>query len=256
MSTSLVDLDTDSANSNINVAIRQWREALDQELAAHFQLQKLLDTMLKDMKDGNTQEAFQIATFQVMPQTMKVQGDELGVVGATMNIESACQTDTTNAQNNITSNGNMTQKQAAEFVKEIKQFYNEVKAELNPAPGGKSWMSSSTAESLLSAMDQISKSFGAKNPDELNPNTVMFTFNFWVQNPNATSSNGKTGQQNLQNLQTSFSNWNNIETAQSQGTQTYEQFKANTFNQYMNTCKNFYQSLTRQFQSFVQNEKA
>lgn len=249
-------------NTNLNNFLKQWEEANQQYALDYSYLINALAQMLAEAKSGNVQEAFQQAELAVMPAAMQVQGDTMGQLGAAMNISSALQQFTTDAENDVNAGENMTKAQAEQFVKLLKDLYNKINT--TPPPP---WLDKNTQANLLQAIRSICGNFHDANgnpitdPNKLNPNQVLIDIVNWVAHPTDPAFPGnpnypQTGQQMLQNLQSGLTQWNNTESAQSQGLQAQEQFAANTFNQYLNTCMDIFKSTQQQNQAMIQNQKS
>ncbi len=235
---------------NLNNFINQWWQESKQYTADYGYLTQMLQQMMAMAKSGNIEGAFQVAQMNVMPSAMTVQGDTIGKLAAGMNIGSAYQEFTTASQNGVTNDpqeGNV-----ANFIKFLQEFYNDINNGRTPMP----WMSSATRNQLNAAIEKICKLFGVDNPNELNPITVATDIYNWTNGPMEKTGNGKTGQENMQDLQAGFTQWNNVESAQSQGLQAQEQFASNTFNQYLNACLDIFKSSQGQIGAMVRNQKS
>jgi len=244
---------------NFTKAFKQW-EAENAKYGADYQnLQTMITQMVallhdKNFHASNVQKAFQLAQMGVMPGAMELQGDSMGQLAASMNIASALQESMTKAENNANYNGKITNDEAAQFIKGLKELY----AEVSSAKGQK-WMGDSTAQNILTAIKQICGEFGnpdapITNPNQLTVANVQGSIFHWSTHL-TTDFYGKTGQQRLQDLQAAMTQTTNGISSQSQGLQAEEQFAANTYTQYMNVCKGIFQATQRQDQSFVQNQK-
>jgi len=251
-------------SQDLNGFIDQWNKAGEQYKADYSQLLTMIQQMLALAKKGEVGEAFQMGQMVVMPGAMQVQGDSMAKLAASMNIASALEEFTTEAQKDMNGiaggpkNQDPTQ-QGDAFVKYIKEFYNEINT-LPPPP----WLNADTKASLDAAISKICESVdctGVNDPN-FNGKYVGGMIAYWANNPNTTDNQngmsnpgGKTGQQCLQALQAGFTQWNNTESAQSQVLQSQEQFQSNIFNQYMNTCTDIFQASQKQAQMMVQNQK-
>ncbi len=241
--------------NNLDYYIRAWNEANQQWGTDHLALMNAITNMLKLAKEGKMGEAFQAAEHTVMPGAMTLQGDSMGQLAASMNVASASQEFTTSAQNDLNAGTKMTTAQAAAFVKAMQDMYNTIQDEMK-LPASKQWMDSSTAQNMLNAISKSCSPFGVTNPNDLTAATVQTDITYWINNPGTPVNGGPSGQQNLQNLQSGLTQWNNTESAQSQGLQAQEQFASNTYNQYMNTCVDIFQATQKQIQAMVQNQKS
>lgn len=261
-STNIPGTGGDPALNNLDYYLRAWYEANKLWDADNLALQNAITHMLTLAKEGKMGEAFQAAEHTVMPGAMTLQGDSMGQLAASMNVASASQEFTTDAQNAINGGKKMTIAQAKAFVKALQDMYNTIKAEMN-LPKKDQWMDQATAQNMLNAIDKTCSPFAPIkpinpnfNPNDLDPAKVQADIIKWVTNPDVQPTNGKTGQQNLQDLQSGLTQWNNTESAQSQGLQAQEQFASNTYNQYMNTCVDIFQATQKQIQDMVQNQKS
>ena len=246
--------------TNLNNFIQQWQQANAQYATDYAYLAQMIQQMIALAKQGGNgvEEAFQIAQTAVMPGSMTVQGDTMGQLAASMNLGSACQEFTTDAQNNANGAGKVTPDQGDKFVKYIQQLYDDLQKELK-LPKDQQWMDPNTANNILSALDKVSQEFGAQTPDDPNFNgaTVASLLNSWEQNPTSQSGvNNDTGQQHIQNLQSGMQQWNNAESAQSQSLTAQEQFASNIYNQYMSACTTVLKSSQDQEQMMVSNLKS
>ncbi|MBS0605008.1 MAG: hypothetical protein JSS60_08270 [Verrucomicrobia bacterium] len=260
--------------TNLDNYIDQWTAANTQYNNDYAYLQQMISQMLVLCQQGGngTQEAYQIAEMAVMPGAMTVQGDTMGQLAASMNVGSALQQFTTDSQNDMNAGTQMTQAQAQQFVQYIQQVYTDVTNEM-ALPQNQQWLSSQTATNILQSLNSISTGFGASNPNNLDANYVASYVNGWATNPTGTSvndpydggtlqnpagANGQpdTGQQCIQNVQSAFTQWNNSLSAQSQSLTAQEQFASNTYNQYMNSCTDVFQSTQQFVQNIVQHEIA
>lgn len=245
----------DPALNNLDYYIRAWNEANELWGADHLALMNAITNMLKLAKEGKIGEAFQSAEHTVMPGAMTLQGDSMGQLAASMNIASASQAFTTDAQNAINGGKSMTKAQAEAFVKALQDMYKTIQAEMK-LPANEQWMDQGTAQNMLNAIDKTCSPFGVTNPNDLDPTKVQADIIKWIKFPGTPGNGGPSGQQNLQNLQSGLTQWNNTESAQSQGLQAQEQFASNTYNQYMNTCVDIFQATQKQIQAMVQNQKS
>lgn len=252
-----VDIDQNSSQAasgpqnDLNKFIEQWWQAQHQYNTDYASLLIELQNMVAEAKSGHIERAMQIAEMSVMPSAMTVQGSQIGRLATGMNIGSAFQEFTTAAQNQINGGANMTPEQAEKFVEFLQQFFKDINDGRAPHP----WMSNDTRNQLNDAITKICKLFGVDNPSELNKWTVYSDIRFWSSNPTSTNPNGETGQQNLQDLQSGFMQWNNTESAQSQGLQAQTQFASNTFNQYLNACLDIFKAMQGQIGAMVRNQK-
>jgi hypothetical protein len=241
--------------TNLDNYIKQWNLVTQQYTNDHAALEQMLADIIKRIEHHDTQGAFQIAEMGVMPSAMQLQGDTMGKLASSMNIGSACQEITTAAQNLMNAGSNITPDQANKFVQYLKDFYSRVNIDLTV--DANKWLDQNTKTNLLQSINQICQTFGVQDPSKLDGTTVKNAIIQWSTHPTDTTlPNKNTGQQNLQNLQSGFTQWNNVESAQSQGLQAQEQFAANTFNQYMNATTNIFQSSQQQAQNMVQNQKS
>lgn len=253
-------------NGDLNNAIQQWEAQMaqyNQDLQSFMQMIAQMVALAKKGGTG-TEEAFQLAQTGVMPGVMKLQGESVAQLAATMNIGSAFTEFTTDTQNQINLGNGMTHDQAQQFINELKAAYDAVQTALAAkAP----WLSASTGQQILSSLSKISGEFivGA-TPDTLatSPDAASDVENSiatWIGSPTGISNgwNGLapsvTGQQHMQNIQAAFQQWNNTQSAQAQSLTAQEQFATNTFNQYMNSLVGIFKSVTQQEQALVQNEK-
>jgi hypothetical protein len=257
-------------NDDLQQYIQQWQQAQAQYNQDYAYLGQMIQQMIDLAKQGGSgvEEAFQIGQMCVMPGAMTVQGDSMGELGATMNVGSACQEFTTETQNDINNGAKMTPAQAKEFIERLEQLYDAVKEEL-ALPKNQQWMDPNTANNIIDAMNKIAGEFepGA-TPDTLYAlsdyyaGVISGDINQWTSNPTQLSQGvdgnaaSATGQQHIQNIQAAFQQWTNTQSAQSQSLTAQEQFNANTFNQYMNACETVFSSMQKQYQNFVQNQKA
>lgn len=261
------DPNIQNPDNDLQNFIQQWEQQQAQAALDSQQLATLITQMLALAKSGKTEEAFQVAEMGVMPQAMTVQGDGMGGLAGAMNIGSACQEFTTDAQNQVNNGTTITPAQAQQFITDLKQLYDAVQAEMNLPPNKQHWMDPNTAQGILNSLTKISGEFEVgSNPDSLAAMPgigfiVASDIQQWTLQPNAINSGmdgnapAITGQQHMQNIQAGFQQWNNTESAQSQSLTAQEQFAANTFNQYMNACKGIFQAMQQQAQNFVQNQK-
>lgn len=246
-------------SKDLNGFIDQWYKAGEQYHADYSQLLTMIQQMLALAKKGEIGEAFQMGQMVVMPGAMQVQGDSMAKLAASMNIASALEEFTTEAQKDMNGGGSMTNQQGEDFVKYIKAFFKEITTGITPP-----WLDAGTKTQLIDAITKICTSLGFTGPNDptFTGKNVAATIKYWTENPNGTQNQngmsnpgGKTGQQCLQALQAGFTQWNNTESAQSQVLQSQEQFQSNIFNQYMNTCTDIFQASQKQAQMMVQNQK-
>ncbi|GEM_PF-4798228 len=248
---------------DLNGFIEQWEKAGKQYEADYGQLLAMIQQMLVLAKKGEVGEAFQMAQMVVMPGAMQVQGDQMRELASSMNISSALEEFTTQAQNDMNAGGSMTTQQGDDFVKFLKEFLKDINATPPPA-----WLDPNTKSALNDAIHKICEAFGCSSPDApgFTGDKIAAMINSWTKDPTGTvwttptgqfpNPGGKTGQQCLQDLQSGFTQWNNTESAQSQVLQSQEQFAGNVFNQYMNTCADIFQASQKQAQTMVQNQRS
>ena len=150
---------------NLQHYIDQWKQANAQYNTDYAYLYTMIKQMLALAKEGGNgiEEAFQVAEMGVMPSAMQVQGDVMGQLAGSMNIASALEQFTTDAQNEMNKGGKITENEAAKFVYYIQEFYLEIKHEMG-LPKDKQWMDPNTAKNLMDAITKISNQFGAKTP--------------------------------------------------------------------------------------------
>lgn len=246
-------------SKDLNGYIDQWYKAGNQYNADYGQLLAMIQQMLALAKKGEVGEAFQMGQMCVMPGAMQVQGDSMAKLAASMNISSALEEFTTEAQKDMNGGGSMSTQQGDDFVKYIKEFFKEITGGITPP-----WLDAGTKANLIDAITKICKSLGCSGPNDPNftGQNVADQISYWIKNPTLTTDQngmsnpgGKTGQQCLQDLQAGFTQWNNVESAQSQVLQSQEQFASHIFSQYMNTCTDIFQASQKQAQSMVQNQK-
>ena len=252
---------TDLANS-----IKQFYQEQKQSGIDSAYLEQMIQQMVALCKAGKADEAFNIAQRDVMPGAMQVQGDSMGRLASQMNISSAYQEFATGIQNAVNSvkppiNGGPNPANVPLNVTLINNMivvWNNVTLERN-LPPGQQWMDDGTAKTILDSISQICTVFGVSDPNKLVDPNGFYTncadqIANWVANP-TTRGFPQSNTQNIQDLQSGLTQLNNSVSAQSQGLQAEEQFAANTFNQYMNTCKDVFQSSQNQIQAIVQNQK-
>ncbi|MBS0605012.1 MAG: hypothetical protein JSS60_08290 [Verrucomicrobia bacterium] len=247
--------------TNLQNYIDQWQQANAQYTSDYSYLIQMIQQMVALAKEGGSgvEEAYQLGEQCVMPGAMTVQGDTMGQLAASMNVGSALQQFTTDSQNDMNAAGTMTTDQAQQFVKYITETYDDIQAELK-LPANQQWLDSTTANNILQSLCKVTQEFGFNDPDSMSENpdapaVIQTSLNNWANNP--TSLYGvNTGQQHMQNLQSSFTQWNNSESAQSQSLTAQEQFASNTYNQYMNSCTDVFQSTQQFVQNIVQHEIA
>ena len=243
-------------NDDMNKAIDQWLAAGQKYNLDSEQLVMMIQELEKLIKAGKTGAAFQMAQNQIMPATMNLKGDEMKKLAATMNVASAMQEFTTEAQKDMNAGAGMTPAQGDEFVKMIKDFISRV--------DGSDAIDANTKAQLDAAINHIAQSFGCKdvNDNNFTGDKIAQMIKHWTLEPNSTQNGefpnpgGKTGQQCLQDLQSGFTQWNNTQSAQSQVLQAEVQFSTNTYNQFMNTLKAMEQAAVQQGERMVQNQKA
>jgi len=249
---------TDLANS-----IKQFYQEQKQSGIDSAYLEQMIQQMVALCKAGKADEAFNIAQRDVMPGAMQVQGDSMGRLASQMNISSAYQEFATGIQNAVNS-ASMTDGASSPdnvtLINNMCDVWNNVTHEMT-LPQNQQWMDQkgNTAQNILDSISQICKVLNPKdptgNPNNLDPDdSYTLTIATWEAKPSANGSNtGNT--QNIQDLQSGLTQLNNSVSAQSQGLQAEEQFAANTFTQYMNACKDVFQSSQNQIQAIVQNQK-
>ncbi len=249
----------DPDSDNLEKYIAQWGDANKRFQDDLNSLTALITQMMALLKGGKVSEAFQIAEMGVMPGAMSLQGDSMGQLAATMNVSSALQKFTTDTQNDLNQGANIDHEipkgsdhetYADQFVQFLKDLYAKVNVDNPP-----DWLKNIQG-GLKQSIEQICQVFGASDPTNLYPTTVANDVKTWINNPSTVDGNGKTGQQNIQNLQSGFTQWNNTESAQSQGLQAQEQFASNVYNQYMSSCSNIFHAVQQLSQAMVQNEKS
>jgi len=255
-------------NNDLQQAINQWYQ---QQWEYQFAVQTLMaqvEQMIALLKAGKVEEAFNMAQQTVLPGTMNVQGQQMANLATSMNISSVGQEFTTGIQNAIAGGGQMTPQQAEQFIMYLKQMYDALEEDLKLNPKNQ-WMDPTTAQNIINSIDKLCGEFEpGLNPDQLAANLPGYAgiiagdINTWSTNPTQMS-NGidqnapdETGQQHMQNIQADIQQWTDTVGAQSQALQAQEQFAANTFNQYMNTCSGIFQASQQQEQVFVQNQKS
>jgi len=263
-----------SDNEALQKAIEQWQANNKRWQADYEYLHTMISEMMKLCKEGKTSEAFQIAEQDVMPSSMTVQGESMGGLAGAMNDSSAVQKFITDMQNDLNGGGKMTADQAKNFVTLLKQLYDRVNDQVNNTDPKNQWMDKSTAENLKTSLEKLAHEFGSNaTPDNLgNPNgtgaqVVQGDIQYWNQNPTVidNGNNGghgdwdtapnETGQQHIQNILADVTQGNNNVSAQNQALTAEEQFAANMFNQYMNSCQGVFQGQQKFIQSMVNNQK-
>lgn len=244
---------------SFNKAFEQW-EAEQAKYGADFAfLQGAIAKMLEEMNTGHTAQAYEMAQNVIMPATLRLQGDSMAQLAASMNLASALQGSLTNAENTFNTavgKKSITTAEAKAFIASLKHIYAEVQSALFLKIGGHAhdWLGGGTAGNILSALKQICGQFGVSNPNDLHESDVRDTTNAYL-NHMTTPYQGQTGQQWVQNLQAGITQTTNSISSQSQGLQAQEQFAANFLTQILNTDKAIFQATQKQNQVFVQNQK-
>jgi hypothetical protein len=234
-----------SMTPSIKAAISSYNAALSEQNAAWSSLQNALH----DLTGKSIGEQFMLAMMLIMPDVMKVQGDQLSVTAAKMNIGSVLSGAITSITNDLTAlegpNGASDTAAAQNLVSEL----NHLKTLLSPAPA---WMSGSTATSIIDACNQFLNMFGSN----ATPATIAAAINSWATNPTATNSTypGQgTGQQNIQALNGFLSTENNAVNGYSQMQNNAMQFQNNNISQLLSSLKALWQSIATENAALVKN---